>query len=313
MTVKDISWLWTNSLAVCDGTGLVLATRRVRFILRALAVFDSVSPLINAPRESPLGRLIEQRPQSVGAVIWPYQCFAWDARTRLARICDHYSVVERLGGAINFPVDGKLFLLDLREIREGLHVIVDQPLWFMREGQLTINLFLGDTRIYSLTFSLFDQGNELAAFVGGIQGRDVEGALDQYRELTKASHGMRPRDLLIEIFRMLCATLGVSHIFAVSDEYRHHRGHYFGQAAKKKFFANYNEIWADRGGVALNPMFYRLDVDAKQRDVATLPAKKRGLYRRRYDLLKALKQQVRANYNGLGNESTLERHVNENR
>ena len=244
-----------------------------------------------------MGRLVERRPETVGAVIGPYQCIGWDVRTRLARIRDHYSAIETIGGPINFPLDGRLLLLDLKEIRESLQVILDQPKWFMREGQLAINLFLRDTRLYSLAFSLSYQRGGLTAFVGAIQGRDIDGILEEYRLLTKAAHGTRPRDLLIEVFRMLCGMLGVSDIFAVSDAYRNHRSRYFGKAPKK-FSVNYDEVWEDRGGVRVHPMFYRLDVDGQQRDIGTIPAKKRSMYRRRYDLLSLLKQQMHLNYTG---------------
>ena len=301
-----MGWLWANSAAVCEGKGIVLTTRRIRFFLNALAAYGSVKPMIDAPRESPLGKLIRHRPEAIGAVIWPYQCAGWNAQTRLARIRDHYAVVEKIGGAIDFPVDGKISLLDLGDIREGFHVIVDQPIWFMREGQLAINLFLGDVRMYTLAFSLFHQKNAIAAFVGAIQGRDIEGALEEYRELTKAAHGMRPRDLLIEVFRMFCAELGVTQIFAVSDEYRHHKDQrFFGQVSKKKFSTNYDEVWTDRGGVRVDPMFYQLDTGDTVRDLATIPSKKRGMYRRRFDMLRRIRAQMHDRYSSLATNQNL--------
>ena len=84
-------------------------------------------------------------------------------------------------------------------------MVIDQAKWFMREGQLVINLFVGEVRMFSLAFSLGRDGGERTAFVGAVQGRDIEGVADEYRDLTKAAHGMRPRDLLFEIFRMLCS------------------------------------------------------------------------------------------------------------
>ena len=35
---------------------------------------------------------------------------------------------------------------------------------------------------------------------------------------TKAAEGLRPRDMLIELFRSLCATIGVRTILCVSNE-----------------------------------------------------------------------------------------------
>jgi uncharacterized protein VirK/YbjX len=174
-------------------------------------------------------------------------------------------------------------------------VVVDQPIWFVREGQLVINLFLGEERIYSLAFSLFGQAGSVGAFVGAIQGRDIEGINDIYRELTKSSHGMRPRDLVIEIFRMFCAELGIAEILAVSDEYRHHRSGYFGNSADTKFSSNYNEIWEDRGGERVDPTCYRLKVGHEERDISSIPSKKRSLYRRRYEALQSIRQQIHLN------------------
>jgi uncharacterized protein len=111
--------------------------------------------------------------------------------------------------------------------------------------------------------------------------------------MTKISNGMRPRDLLIEIFRLFCAELGVTEIYAVSDEYRHHRDHrYFGKLAAKKFSTNYNEVWVDRGAVRVDPMFYQLAVTEPERDLADIPSKKRGMYRRRFEMLRNIKSQM---------------------
>ena len=264
--LKNAIWLWANSATVWEGKGFVVLIHRILFFVRALLIYPSVKPLIEAPRDSPLGRLMEDRPKTVGAVIWPYQCSGWNPRTRLARIRDHYAVVKEIGGMIDFPPNGKIALLDLSDIAERLNVIVDQPAWVLREGQLALSLFLTDIRIYTLVFSLFHHNNGIAAFVGSIQGRDAEGALEEYRELTKALHGIHPRNLLIKIFQMLCAELGIKHIFAVSDEYRHHRDRqYFGEPPKEKFHSNYNEIWEERGAARIHPMFYELAVGDRER------------------------------------------------
>jgi uncharacterized protein len=269
--------------------------RRIRFLARALGVYGSIKPMLNAPRGSALEKLLEVRPETVGAVIWPYQCCTWDARTRLARIVEHCSVAESIGGCVNFPVGEERLLVDLSHIREGFRVIVDQPKWFLREGQLVLNLFLSEERIYSLAFSLFRQAGGIAAFIGAVQGRDIKGINDVYRELTKLSHGMRPRDLVIEVFRMFCAELGVTEILAVSDECRHHRAGYFGNSAGTKFSSNYNEIWEDRGAERVDPTCYSLNVHYEERDISSIPSKKRSLYRRRYEVLQSVRQQMHLN------------------
>jgi uncharacterized protein VirK/YbjX len=273
----------------------ILAARRVKFIVRALTNYSLLKPIIDARPGGALGKAIKARPEIIGAVLWPYQCSAWDVRTRLSRIRGHYDAVEATGRLLDFPMNATLILLDLAEIQQGLRVTIDQPRWFMREGQLVINLYMAEMRIYSLAFSLYQEANgQFVAVVGGIQGSgcELDDARGEYRILTKAAHGMRPRDLLFEVFRMFCAKIGVDDIVGVANEFRHHRHSYF---RPKTFSTDYNEIWADRGGIRINAMFYRLDPYRKQKSLAEIRANKRAMYRRRYQMLDSLNEQLNKN------------------
>jgi uncharacterized protein VirK/YbjX len=261
---------------------------------RALLVYDAVSPMINAPRESSLGRLMSVRPETIGAIIWPYQCSGWDARTRLVRIREHYNIAQQMSGVLDLSPEDSITLTDLRDIREGLRVVLDQPKWFLREGQLALNLFLQDDRIYTLAFSLFRRDGETAAFVGSIQGRDIEGIQKLYRELTKACDGIHPRDLLIKIFQMFCAEVGIEAIFAVADAFRNQRDtRYFGQPPANKFHTNYDTIWREKGGTLVDPMFYQLDVGNQERDLDAMSSTKRKKYRKRVSLLRSIETALR--------------------
>lgn len=303
--IGHIKCLWTVSSKVYPGKKAKIAWRRLRFVFTSLRLYTAVAPLLDAPPQTPLGRLLRDRPETLGAAIWPYQCAGWNPQTRFARIRNHYAVVEKVGGVIDFPIDDEIKLLDLKPILADCCVILEQPSWFMREGQLSLSLFLGNQRLYTLAFSLFEEGEKLGAFIGAIQGRDIEGALDKYRELTKAAHGMRPRDLLFEIFRMFCAELGVQSMQAVSEDFRHHKDkQYFGEMRRAS--ASYDEIWTDRGGLRADPMFYELKVNEPEKDLAAIPAKKRGMYRRRYEMLRSLRDQLHAQLMNLkGTSATL--------
>lgn len=266
-------------------------------MIKALSYYGLLRPIINAPPGGALAKAIKARPETVGAVLWPYQCSAWDVRTRLCRIRGHYDAVDATDQVLSFPANATLNLLDLAEIEQGLRVTIDQPKWLMREGQLAISLFMVATRIYSLAFSLFQEADgRLVAVVGAIQGCgcELDDARGEYRRLTKAAHGMRPRDLLFEAFRMFCAEMGVNDIVAVADEYRHHRHRYFANEPNK-CSADYNEIWADRGGIRTNAMFYRFDPYRKQRPLAEIRPNKRAMYRRRYRMLDSLNEQLSKN------------------
>jgi uncharacterized protein VirK/YbjX len=262
-------------------------------MVSAIRFSNSLQLFLHATEGSLINKLIAQRPETVGAVVWPYQCHTWTAKTRLDRIREHYSVIDSLSPRIDFPLDGALKLLDLGNVYENLHVVLDQPIWFMREGQLVINLFLDNVRIFSLAFSLARESGEVVAYVGAMQGRNIEGLLDKYREITKAMHGMRPRDFLFELFRAFCRAYGVSKIYAVSDASRHHRSAYFGSKAKDgELTLNYDEIWVERGGTIQNSDFYVFNVDQQIKNLEEVPSKKRSMYRKRYDFLESTEAQM---------------------
>lgn len=252
----------------------------------------ALAAMLDAPASSDLSRLLRERPEMLGVLIWPYQTASWPASERLRRIADHCAVVDALGPPFLFSVDEKLVLLDLGEIYPGLRVVLDQPKWFMREGQFTLNLFIGSFRAYSLAFSFHrsaDGGREV--FIGGLQGRNREDALDLYRGLTKALHGQRPRDFTLELLRMLCRVTKAERIYAVSNAHRHQLHPFLNK--KDPFTLDYDEIWRDRGGRAVNPAFFELDRDPPARDLVDVKPNKRSMYRRRAQFLAEAESEMR--------------------
>lgn len=228
-----------------------------------------------------MGELLREWPDTVGYLLWPYQCAAWDAQTRLARIQGHLEVLEQIPGLKLNPED-KLLLLDLDSISPDVCLIIDRAKWLSREGHLTLSLFKGDFRAFTVSFSLFNLP-ELEVFIGGIQGRNDEGILSIYRELTKDFHGMRPRDFVIEVLRLFAASIGAKHVYAVADAHKISRHPYFGENGARGLF--YDEIWDDRGGTRVAETHFELPVAAMRRDLEEIAAKKRSMYRRRYEML----------------------------
>ena len=292
--LSDLAWLWRVSKRVCEGRGPRALKHRLVFMVQAMRCMPSLRNYIQPGPGSPLQRLIAHRPEVVGAVVWPYQCLSWDATTRLSRIEEHFAIIETLAPTLDFPTDGTLRLLDLGDLLPRLHLVLDQPRWFMREGQLVMNLFLDEVRIYSLAFSFAGDAGQVTAYVGAIQGGNVDGMLDEYRDMTKTLHGMRPRDFLVELFRAFCRYAGVAKILAVADSHRQHRSGYFGDAKAGTLSLNYDEIWVERGGVAQGTDSFELALDPQLRSLDDVPSKKRAMYRRRYELLHDLDRRMQA-------------------
>lgn len=217
----------------------------------------------------------------------PFGCAAWSPALKLARMAEHVALVHALGGILLPRPGGPRPLADLSAIAPGLWVAIDEPVEMLQDGLCVLSLMEGQVRIFQVSFTLVPMGQQasgrLQVFVGGIQGR--LGELDHYRDLTKACHGMRPRDLVVEAFRQFCRALGVQRISAVADDSTYHHDRYFGAHPYRPVRMDYDAIWHDRGGKRVDRDWFDLPLTTHRRLLEDIPARKRALYRRRYAML----------------------------
>ena len=202
-----------------------------------------------------------------------------------------------LGGPaaiIAYATFEELELARLDEEYAGLRVVMDKTKWFLREGEIVLNLFVNDQRFYSIAFTLGVEDGQPLIYVGALQGSNVDTAQDIYRNITHALHGMRPRDLLMVALKLLCGELGVSRIWAISSDKRQHNSPYFGKSHKDKVLVAYDEVWQEHGGIALDNGFFEIPVTVIQKDMSEIPTRKRATYRRRYLMLDKLALDIKS-------------------
>jgi uncharacterized protein VirK/YbjX len=271
-----LPWAWSASRHVDP----VLKVR-LMFVAAALRESRVSNEFATADPKSQLGRLLSEWPQTVGLLLWPYQCASWDAAERLTRVKAHLACVDAIPG-LQLPPGEKLILLDLSSYSPGISLVLDRAEWLTREGHLTLSLFKGDFRAFTLSFSLSGYPNP-ELFIGGLQGRQTDDALDIYRELTKDFEGVRPRDLILEMLRIFSVKTGVRHIYAVADDHKIFRHKYFGKKALPGL--TYDDVWRDRSGVRVAETHFELPLHGSRRPIEEIAAKKRSMYRRRYEML----------------------------
>lgn len=124
-------------------------------------------------------------------------------------------------------------------------LVLDRAAWLAREGLLTLSLFKNEYRAFTVSFSLLGFP-ESELFIGGLQGRQSDQALSLYRDLTKDFDGMRPRDFMLEMLRLVAIRIGIRHIYAVADDHKIWRHEYFG--SKQMPGLSYDDVWLERGG-----------------------------------------------------------------
>jgi uncharacterized protein VirK/YbjX len=225
-----------------------------------------------------LGRLIRARPEIFLMAKGSFIAKNWDAPTRFARIIDHCKTVATIGGVVDFPPDKIVYLMQFPLAESRYHITIDQPRYLLSEGLANINLMEGTSVLFCLTFCLSSYEGKLIAYIGGLKGKPD--ALEHYRHLKNATAGMRPRDVIIKVFKTFCAAIGVVELRAVSDDNC--------SCTVKKL--SYDQVWRERGGVYDGKGFFVLPIISERRSEKEVPAKRRTMHRKRYAIFDAIER-----------------------
>jgi uncharacterized protein len=287
--------------------------RVTQLLARFLLHVRDLTPLLLPARGSSLRRMMVKRPSIVIHALTCYLASSWDTRTRIARIVDHYKIIDEIAGLVDCGPGDAVDLIKLTPIDTRYRLTLDQAGWLMREGSLIFSLWDGVDRIFHLGFCLANENGQRIAYVGSLQGRnkfDSHGGppdlLECYRLFTKAAAGMRPRDFLVETFKMFCEAIGVNEIRAVCNANHPQR------RIDIDIKLSYDTVWNERGGRCLNNEFFILSTTRHQRRMDQIPAKKRAMYAQRYAMLDAIEKEIRAALSaGHGNPPLLGGDVNE--
>lgn len=258
------------------------------FVLRRVAMF--LWPRDN----SQLRREISEFPAIRQFVFRPYVNSHWSYSKRMAAIEDHYSLVKDKLPFLNLANGQTVEVTDLELSGEKLRIVLDRPNWMRGEGELGISLFHGIDRIYTAMFSVSSAEGKLQIVVGNLQG-DGRDRSALYKDFTKTLYGMRPRDFLVHVLKLLGEALGCTEILGIADE-GHRSSHWLTKAKK---VSTYDAIWSEHGGVKDAKLcFYRIPAHFSKRADADIPSNKRAQYRRRYQLIDDLQTKIRDRVSG---------------
>ena len=239
------------------------------------------------PANLALQEALALRPSLMACVIHPYLNVDWGFEQKLDAISGHYKLLNGRLGILRFS---PLASIILANFGDATQIRLHNFLLFEHEGELTVSLFKNGQRLYSLTFTLGQIGSDLAAYAGGLQGLRSPEAVEIYRALTHQQHGLRPRDLLVTAFRLLCGSVGVARILAISDSRRICSNSY--HSPGEQVFSSFDRAWMECGGVRMDDAFFELSPCLAQRSTKDIPSRKRAQYRRRYAMVDAIAQQI---------------------
>lgn len=267
---------------------------QVILLIRAMVFLPEIRKWYEISDNPLLTLALKRFPLMSGAMYWPYINHTWPMERRLAAIDQHFRMLAGPAAIIAHATFEEVELARFDEEYDGLRLVLDKAEWFLREGEIVLNIFVNDQRFYSIAFTLgVDKGQPLI-LVGALQGSNVEAAQGVYRDITHALHGMRPRDFLMVALKLLCGELGIHRIWAISSNNRQHNSLYFGNSHKEKVLVAYDEVWHEHGGTPLDNGFFEIPTMVRYKDMSEIPTRKRATYRRRYQMLDKLALDIKS-------------------
>ena len=225
-----------------------------------------------------------------------YKNSSFDERFRM--INSHFDYLENKMGNQEIR---KIYLEDGLKLWEGTYG--KQNLSFnlefnggqRKEGLLSLVLKLENIELYQIIFWLAPdlENNKPALWIGAIQGSNTENALDIIRQLTKHFHGYRTKNLILYAVQVIANVLGISSIYAVSDD-----GYYANNHVRldRKLKISLDEFWKEVEGVpSADKRFYKLPLTETRKSMEEIKSSKRSLYRKRFETLDAIRDTLELN------------------
>ncbi|HSI24496.1 MAG TPA: DUF535 family protein [Methylotenera sp.] len=270
--------------------------KQLIFCIKARKNRDLIEAFSTEIHQLGYNHIFKQEPNVLGNLVWPYIHKDWDATQRFSCIAGHYTLLKNMPKFLDVSDGSAKEIVNLDTFSPDTSIVLDKPRWFVREGEIVLNIFHEGLRVMSVVFCLSHDNQELILYVGGIQGIHSgipsEKSLEIIKQMTKDFNGLRPRSFVIAVLRMIATRIGATKILAIDQTHRHHWHPYFKSATKSVSKTNYDEIWKDNDGIAFKDGFYQLKVNTTNKDLSEVDSKKRSMYRKRYEMLDQIDQQI---------------------
>ena len=160
-----------------------------------------------------------------------------------------------------------------------------------KEGLMSVILRLGEAALYQIIFWIAPGRDGLPAmWIGAMQGPNMAHARDVVKQATKACHSYRTKNLVLYIAQAAARTLGLRHIYAVTN-----MGYYANNHVRidRKLKTDFSAFWHEAGGIDTDDArFMELPLIEARKTMEEVPTRKRAVYRRRFALLDEIDREV---------------------
>ncbi len=156
-----------------------------------------------------------------------------------------------------------------------------------KEGLLSVMLRLSTKPLYQIIFWIApNKAGQPSMWIGAMQGPNMDNAREIVKQTTKLCHAYRTKNLILYAAQAVARSLGLSHIYAVTNE-----GYYTNNHVRidKKLKTDFSDFWREAGGRETeDKRFDELPLVEIRKTMEEVPTRKRAVYRRRFEMLDEL-------------------------
>lgn len=294
-------WQLFKNLAlgkIAPGLAWQKTAYRRKFMLRSLTTPLSTARLLSELAKHPrLMQMLQVQPGLPCRLHRPWLTVNMDRQQALESLSWHYQTMNRqlpvtlINGYLSKQGVTLLTLTGKDEQQFTVRLCADA---FMdKEGEATL-VFCDsqNTVLAEMTFTLCQFEGKSTLFIGGLQGAKAHVPHELIQSATKACHGLFPKRLLVEAAMTLGTAFPVEQIVAVSNATHIYRSWRYRKKKEGKLLADYDSFWISIGGEKQDNGNFMLPLAMPRKPMEEIASKKRSEYRRRYELLDSLIQQV---------------------
>lgn len=272
---------------------------RRKFIMRSLATPFLTSRLLTSLAKQPrLLQMLHVQPGLPCRLHRPWLSVNMSRRQTLDALNWHYLTMSRhlpsslLNGYLSKQGYPLLTVTGKEEQQFAIRLLADANM--DKEGEATL-IFCDrqQTILAELTFTLCLHQGKSTLYIGGMQGAKPWVPHDEIQGATKSCHGLFPKRLLVETAMALGAAFPVGQIAAVSNQTHIYRSWRYCKKKQGKVLADYDSFWRSLGGEPNAQGDFLMPLAMPRKPMEDIASKKRAEYRRRYELIDSLTEQVR--------------------
>ena len=153
-----------------------------------------------------------------------------------------------------------------------------------KEGMLSVMLNFGTKHLYQIIFWIDPEGPDgPSMWIGAMQGPNMENSKEIIKQITKACHTFRTKNLILYAAQAVARALDLKHIYAVTN-YGYYANNHI--RTDRKLKTNFSDFWKEAGGHATSDSrFDELPLTEARKTMEEVPTRKRAVYRRRFALM----------------------------